>query len=122
MILLQAFADSPTQTETLSVPFGEVWRIIEIVCLDRPSVEIELALHVNGVRRGAVYALTVYAGNSSKPMLDAFANRPIYHGHLAYFVATPLLSLTEPISVRFRLTIRRSLDEMTVNSPQSALS
>ena len=60
---------------------------------------------VNGVRRGAVYALTVYTGNSLKPMLDAFANRPIYHGHLAYFVATSLLSLTEPISVRFRLTI-----------------
>ncbi len=112
--------DSPrSQTEMLSVPFGEVWRVMEIVSLDKASPDFELALHVNGVRRAAVHALMVYVGNGSRPMSDAFANRPIHHGHLAYFVATPLVPLTQAISVKFRLTIRRSLDEMMVSSPQS---
>jgi len=105
-----------TQTETLNVPFGEVWRVIGIVSLDKVSPDFELALHRNGVRQGAVDALTVYVGNGSRPMSDAFANCPIYHGHLAYFVATPLLPLTEAIFVKFRLRIRRSQDEMLVNS------
>ncbi len=81
--------DSPyTQTEMLPVPFGEVWRIIDVVSLDRASPDLELALHKNGVRQGAVTALAVYVGNGSRPMVDAFAKRPIHHGHLAYFVAT----------------------------------
>ena len=109
--------DSPrTQSETLSVPFGEVWRIIDVVCLDIASPDFELALHRNGVRQGGVYANTVYEGNLSRPTADAFANCPIYHGHLAIFVATRLLPLTKPMSVKFRLTIRRSLDEMTVKT------
>jgi len=107
-----------TQTEMLSVPFGEVWRVIDIVSLDKASPDFELALHKNGVRQGAVNALTVYAGNSSRPMSDAFANCPIYHGHLAYFVATPLLPLTEPVSAKCRLTIKRSVDPMIVNRPE----
>ena len=109
-----------TQTEMFSVPFGEVWRVMEVVSLDRASPEFELALHKNGVRQGAVHALIVYAGNGSRPMSDAFANCPIRHGDLDYFVATLVLPLTEAMSVKFRLTIRRSLDKMTVNSPQSA--
>jgi hypothetical protein len=113
--------DSPrTHTETLSVPFGEVWRVIDIVSLDMASPDFELALHKNGVRQGAVHALTVYAGNGSRPMSDVFKNCPIYHGHLAYFVATPLLPVTEAVSVKFRLKVRRSLDEMLVKSSQSA--
>lgn len=113
--------DSPyTQTEILRVLFGEVWRIIEVVSLNRASPDFEFALHKNGVRQGVVHALTVYVGNGSRPMSDTFANCPIRHGHLAYFVATPLHPLTKPMSVKFRLTIRRSQDEMIVNSPQSA--
>ena len=114
----------------LSESQDNVWRIAhEGICnwldLQLPwllwaSLDFEFALHRNGVRQGAVNALTVYVGNGSRPMSDAFANCPIYHGHLAYFVATPLLPLTKPLSVKFRLTIRRSLDEMIVNSPQSA--
>jgi hypothetical protein len=110
----------PTQTEMPSVPFGEVWRVIDIVALDKASPDFELALHVNGVRQGGFCANTVHVRNSSKPMSDAFANCPIHQGHLAYFVATPFLPLTKPISVKFRLTIRRSLDEMMINSRQSA--
>ena len=113
--------DSPrTQTEMLSVPFGEVWRVIDIVSVDKASPDFELALHVNGVRQGAVHALTVYVGNGSRPMSNVFADCPIHHGHLAYFVATPLLPLKEAMPVKFRLTIRRTLEEMTVNTTQSA--
>ena len=110
----------PTQTETLNVPFGEVWRVIDVVSLDKASHDFELALHRNGVRQGAVNALTVYVGNGPRPMAGAFANCPIYHGHLAYFVATPLLPFTKLVSVKFRLTVRKSQDEMIINSPQSA--
>jgi hypothetical protein len=105
-----------TETEVLRVPFGEVWRVIEAVSLDRAYPDFELALHKNGVRQGGLSANTVYVGNGSRLMSDTFANCPIYHGHLAYFVATPVLPLTKPISVKFRLTIRRSPDEMTVSS------
>ena len=100
-----------TQTENLRVPFGEVWRIREVVSLDRASPDFELALHVNGVRRGAVYALTVYFENSSNPMLHAFDNDNCSIEHLdsAYFVATPIHRVTQPISVKFRLTITRSI-------------
>lgn len=104
----------------LHIPFGEVWRIVAVVSLDKASPDFELALHVNCVRQGAVNALTVYVDNGSRPMSDAFANCPIYYGDLDYFVATRILPLTEAVSVKFRLTIRRSLDEMLVNSPQSA--
>jgi hypothetical protein len=109
--------DSPrTQTEVLSIPFGEVHRIIDIVCLDRAFPDFEIALQVNGVRQAGFCASTVHEDNGSKPMSNAFANFPIHHGHLAYFVATPLHSLTKPMSIRFRLTIRRSVDEMIINS------
>ena len=108
--------DSPrTQTEMLYAPFGEIWRVIEVVCLDRVSPDFELALHINGVRQHAVHALTVY-GDCSSPMSNAFANCPIHHGHLAYFVATQLLPLRRPVSVKFRLTIRRSQDERIPNN------
>src|SRR5208282_2650766 len=98
-----------TQTENLRVPLGEVWRIREVVSLERASPDFELALHVNGVRRGAVYALTVYFENSSNPMLHALDNDNCLVGHLdsAYFVATPIQRVTQTISVKFRLTIRR---------------
>ena len=50
--------DSPrTQTETFSVPFGEIWRVRAVTLLDKTSAEFELALHVNGVRQGAVNCL-----------------------------------------------------------------
>jgi hypothetical protein len=97
-----------TQTDMIRVPFGEVHRITEVECLDQPSPDFELALHVNGVRQTAVYALTAYAGNRSKPMIHAFANCPLQRLDLAYFVATPVLPITKPLSARFRLKIAKS--------------
>jgi hypothetical protein len=119
IIEVQLQPGSPrTQTEMLHIPFGEVWRIVDVVSLDKASPDFELALHVNCVRQGAVNALTVYVDNGSRPMSDALANCPIYDSDLAYFVATPLLPLTETISVKFRLTIRRTVDEMLVNNAE----
>jgi len=96
----------------IRVPFGEIHRIVEVVCLDKTYSDVELALHVNGVRRGAVYALTVYVENNSRPMDDAFANLDLRHLDLIYFVATPTLSVRNTTTIRFRLKIAKSTDPM----------
>lgn len=100
------------QTDMIRVPFGEIHRIVEVVCLDKTYSDVELALHVNGVRRGAVYALTVYVENNSRPMDDAFANLDLRHLDLIYFVATPTLSVRNTTTIRFRLKIAKSTDPM----------
>ena len=93
------------------VPLGKVQRITEILVLDRPKQEFEIALHINSVRRGAINALTAYVGNNREPTLHAFDNDNCKMEFLdsAYFVVTrhnP--KLKSPISVRVRLRIVES--------------
>ena len=61
-------------TAPLNIPAGEVWRIIEIVSLDRPAPDVEVALHIAGVPQARVNASSVYAKNESKSSMNAFAN------------------------------------------------
>jgi len=112
------------QTDAFHVPFGEVHRITEVVALNKTLPDVELALHINGVRQTGFCASTVYIGNNSKPMADAFAGCAIRNLDLAYFVITPTSTVTDSMSIRFRIKIAKSTFDLepTIGQQSQALS
>jgi hypothetical protein len=103
---------TPKPTAFPSAPLGEVWQIIDVASLDEASPSFELAFHQNGVKQVGFDVNSVYERNNYRPMANSLADCDIYNGHLAYFVATPYLPLTQEVRVRVRLKIRRRADEM----------
>jgi len=94
-------------TAPISIPTGEVWRIIEIVSLERPAPDVEFALHITGVPQARVNASSFYVKNESKPSMNTFANYLLGHRDKINFVATPLTPSNATISVTFRLKIQK---------------
>jgi len=91
----------------VEIPKGEVWRIIQIVALNRPSPDVELSLQINGIPQARVTASCVYVENRSKPTEDAFANFVLGHVDKVHFVATPLTRPKGELSVVFLLKIQK---------------
>jgi len=83
----------------VEIPKGEVWGIIQIVALNRPSPDVELSLQINGVPQARVTASCVNVENRSKPTEDAFANFILGHIDKVHFVATPLTPPKGKLSV-----------------------
>ena len=94
-------------TARVQIPRGEVWRIIQVVSLSRPSPDVELALHIDGVPQAQVNASSVYIENESKPTANAFANSMLGHSDKVHFVATPLTPSKNTMSLVFRLKIQK---------------
>ena len=74
--------------------------------MSRPSPDVELTLHINGVPQARVNASSVYLQNASKATADAFAKYVIGHRDEVHFVATPLVPSRDPTFVDFRLKIQ----------------
>ena len=91
-----------TRIDLPRVPFGELRHIIKAVCLDKPSTDFELALWVNETRQTGISASTLLSGKESA----FFSNIGLSSGSLAHFVATPLSTVTDPMSIGFVLRSR----------------
>ena len=89
-------------SDRLPVPFEEV-RITKAAFLNKPPVEISLALKVNEAQQGSINSSTVCAGHDS--VSHDFAGVPIRRGDTAYFTATTSSTVRSPMSVKLGLTL-----------------
>ena len=91
------------------VPPGKVQRVTDLLVLDKPSQDFEIALEKNDVRRGAIYASTAYFANAREPTQGAFNHCRIENADSAYFVVTRLNpTIKTLISAKVHLTIDES--------------